>query len=88
MMLFINRDENYTRAFCSSFKTSVKVPQNAAMLTMIRYMSMIMGIFLHYIYRNQICVEVFWQNYKTYIGDRPLIRKEILWSNGIGYIKS
>ena len=29
---------------------------------------------------DQICVEVFEENYKTYRDDRPLIRKEILWS--------
>ena len=31
-------------------------------------------------YIDQICVEVFGKNYKTYRDDRHLIRKEIKWN--------
>ena len=36
-------------------------------------------IYNTYIYRSNLCRSV-WENYKTYRDDRPLIRKEILWS--------
>ena len=54
---------------------------------MIRYCAYNGGILTLFIWKLNLCRSV-WEKCKTYIGDRSLIRKEILWSNGMGYIKN